>query len=292
MFCANCGIKLLPNTTYCHNCGEKVKYLEPDYRKLDPKDIINKYLTTNHDDFPDIYRFSHYKLAEFRCMLNSLNRAGVTADYSIERKSRVDKEFGYYQTAKLGKKADFSNLGNYIAVDTETTGLRPNSDRIIELSAIKFVEYKPVELFSTYINPKKRVPNTVIELTGIDNEMLQYEPTFPQIQKSFSDYIKDSTLILHNARFDLAFLHYSGLAINTESQRVFDTLELSKKYLKDTSGNKYSSYSLDVVCSHRNIWIAEAHSSAADALASGLLFNEIIKEVSGETDLTRWRSKI
>lgn len=220
-------------------------------------------------------------------MLSSLKKASVIADFSIERKKRVNSKFSYNSINKIDNTTDFSKIGNFVVVDTETTGLRSDSDKIIDLSAVRFTDFRPVELFSTYIDPKKHIPNAITELTGIDNELLIGSPTFPQIQDSFSEFIKNSTLVFHNARFDLSFLYYAGKAIDTNTQCIIDTLDLAKKYLRDDEGKKYSSYSLEIVCSHRNIWIADAHSSSADALATGLLFNEIIKEISGEEDLSK-----
>lgn len=263
------------------------KNVEPDYKKLNSDEVIEKYISTDHTDCPSSFKFSHYKIAEFKCILYSVKRVRVEADLSINRKKRVATDFGYYSTTKLNKNTVFSELGRFIVIDTETTGLSPKNNKIIELSAIKFDRFRPIEMFSTYLDPKKHIPNAVTEITGIDDELIQGSPTYAQIQESFEEYIKDYNLVFHNARFDLAFLHYSGTSIDTDNQQVFDTLELAKKHLKDTDGIKYSSYSLEMACAYRNINIANSHSSEADALATGLLFNEIIKEVSGKNNLNK-----
>ena len=260
-------------------------YIEPDYKNLNADEVIEKYISTDHTDYPERFRFSHYKIAEFKCILTNLKRAKVLADLSKDRKKRVATEFSYYSTVKFNKNTDYSTLGDFIVIDTETTGLNPKNDRIIELSAVKFHKFRPVEVFSTYIDPRKHIPNVVTDITGIDDDLIQGSPIYAQIQESFEDYIKDYNLVFHNARFDLAFLHYSGTSIDTDNQHVFDTLELAKKHLKDEEGNKYSSYKLDIACAYRNINIANAHSSEADALATGLLFNEIVKEASGKINL-------
>ena len=296
-FCTNCGA-LVDGKNYCTVCGTPIdkkekdystitKCIEPDYRKFNANEVIEKYVATDHTDCPSSFKFSHYKIAEFKCILNSIKRVRVEADLSVTRKKRVVTDFGYYSTVKLKKKTVFSELGSFIVIDTETTGLNPKDNRIIELSAIKFDRFRPIELFSTYLDPKKHIPNAVTEITGIDDELIQGSPTYAQIQESFEEYIKSYNLVFHNARFDLAFLHYSGTSIDTDNQQVFDTLELAKKHLKDNDGNKYSSYSLEMACAYRNINIADSHSAEADALATGLLFNEIIKEVSGNVNLNK-----
>lgn len=265
--------------------NRNVSKYEPDYTKLNPKDVVEDYLTTSHERCTDQYTFSLYKLAEFKCINSSLESAKIIVDNNVTKKKRVNNEFGYYSTRKINKKTDFTLLGDYISIDVETTGRSPSVDRIIEISAIKFIHFAPVEVFTTYINPKKRIPKKIEELTGIENWMVEDEPTFPQIASCFADYIYGSNLVFHNSRFDLAFLHYQGISIDTDSQSVYDTLELARKHLRDEEGKKYSSYSLDVACAYRNINIAGSHCSQSDALASGLLFNEIVKVVSGNENL-------
>ena len=65
----------------------------------------------------------------------------------------------------------------YIAFDTETTGLNPINDRIIELGAVLFENGKPVKRFETLINVGMSIPARVTAVNNITNDMLENAPT-------------------------------------------------------------------------------------------------------------------
>ena len=72
------------------------------------------------------------------------------------------------------------NLNQFIAFDVETTGLNPNSDSIIELSAYRFIDGEPKDVYSTLINPQRQIPPFITELTGINNSDVKQSPTIKE----------------------------------------------------------------------------------------------------------------
>ncbi len=122
-------------------------------------------------------------------------------------------------------------LGEFVALDVETTGLRPLHQRIIEVAAIRYQNGAEVARYTSLLNPDKRIPKYIVSLTGIDNEMVDEAPRFPAIADDLVDFLGSSLIIGHNVRFDLAF-------VNAELKRLgrlelindrLDTLPLAVK---------------------------------------------------------------
>ena len=122
-------------------------------------------------------------------------------------------------------------MNRYVVLDFETTGLSPaRGHRIIEIGAVALRAGEPVSEFHSLINPARSVPKTIQEIHGIDNEMLISQPPPDEVIPEFRDFIGASTLIAHNAQFDLGFLRNEfGLLGFNLANRSFCTLEISKE---------------------------------------------------------------
>jgi len=174
------------------------------------------------------------------------------------------------------------NLSEFIALDLETSGLDSKNDKIIELSAYKFSNGKPVSCFTTLINPEININHKITSITGITNEMLFDKPTFDIIEDKFCSFIKDYPIVGHNILFDLSFLKANLRNYNKifNSRMVCDTYYLSKIFYYNLS-----SFSLTGLCHSLNIPIKESHRAQEDAKNSGLLLIEIINNKLKKTNL-------
>jgi len=149
---------------------------------------------------------------------------------------------------------------DYIVIDIETTGLDPEYDNIIEMSAIKVRRNEIVDRFTSLCKPKGYftyfrdptdddckhyiirdgvvtgyVDSFITKLTGITNQMIEDAPDIDCVLKSFHEFIKDDILIGHNVNFDVNFL-YDHLvdSFNTPLTNDFiDTLRIARKLLKE-----------------------------------------------------------
>jgi len=168
-----------------------------------------------------------------------------------------------------------SNIGleEFIALDLETSGLNANSDKIIEISAYKFIKGVPVESFTYLINPEIQINHTTTKITGITNQMLSNAKTFNQIQHDFQIFIGQLPIVGHNILFDLSFLkkYLNNYDFLFKNRMICDTFYLSKIFYYYTN-----SFSLISLCSFKNIEISESHRAEQDAKNSGLLFVEIL----------------
>jgi DNA polymerase III subunit epsilon len=128
---------------------------------------------------------------------------------------------------------DLAGTGEYIVLDVETTGLRPFRQRLIEVCALKIREGEVIDTFTTLLNPEKRLPGFITELTSITEEMVQHAPRFAAVAESLLRFIGERLIVGHNVRFDISF-------VNAELARVgkpplinprLDTLSLAVRLL-------------------------------------------------------------
>ena len=102
-------------------------------------------------------------------------------------------------------------LGPFTVFDVETTGMRPAADRIVELAALRMERDGTLRRFGSLVNPGRRIPPGVIQIHHITDAMVADAPGFEAVGVGFLDFAAESTLVAHNARFDLGFLQ-EGLA--------------------------------------------------------------------------------
>lgn len=97
----------------------------------------------------------------------------------------------------------------YIILDTETTGLEVlQGHRIIEIGAVLMNDRKKSEEhFHTYLNPSRFIDEEASKVHGIMNEDLIDKPSFDEIAEEFLEFVDGSTLVIHNAAFDIGFLN-------------------------------------------------------------------------------------
>lgn len=97
----------------------------------------------------------------------------------------------------------------FIILDTETTGLEvQQGHRIIEIGAVLLNDRKKSEEhFHTYLNPSRLIDEEASKVHGIMNEDLLDKPYFEDVAEEFIEFIDGSTLVIHNAAFDVGFLN-------------------------------------------------------------------------------------
>lgn len=189
--------------------------------------------------------------------------------------------------SQIRKSVDINTLVDFIVIDIETTGLSPRTNEIIEISAIKFVNYKPIVYMGTLIKPKIPIPAEASRVNKIHNKDVLQSPSIDQVINSFNLFIEDFNLVGHNIEFDLSFLLRSGFVQN-KKVKVFDTLVLSKSLLKKRDDLSFdrdgvikdfdvSDYKLDTLCEYFGILRSSSHRAKSDCLATGFLFRELLE---------------
>lgn len=236
------------------------------------------YFKSNHSSCDSTYDFVSYLTSAFEKILKSI--PSYTIEYSTEKVKR--QSLLYYPVEKyksVTSRSDIRKIRKFVVIDTETTGLKPAENDIIELCAIKFEDFLPVEKFHTYLKPRKFIPEEATAINNITDDMVSDSPRFSEIKTSFEMFLDGCPLVAHNASFDLKFLYASGLDLNPYKDIIYDTLSLSRKYIRDYNDEKLENYKLATVCDNNNIYCEGYHSADADTLACGILFVDIIKTI-------------
>ena len=121
----------------------------------------------------------------------------------------------------------------YVVFDVETTGFNAGgADSIIEIGAVKMRGGEIIEQFDELINPGRKLPEKIVELTHITDEMLEGKMNEEEAVRKFIDWIggDDVPMVAHNAKFDISFIEmaYQKYNLGTFKNPVIDTLELSR----------------------------------------------------------------
>lgn len=241
-------------------------------------EAIALYAETDHSSCKSEFDYKLYFSDAFETILNSIPKTEIRlSDEKIKRKQQIENPIDNYKN--ITKKTNYKKISDFIAIDTETTGLKPGGNDIIEIAAIKFCNFRPSEIFHTYLKPRKAIPADASKVNGITDDMVADSPTFSQVKPALQEFISDFPLVAHNAPFDMKFLHVSGLDLEKHNGKVYDTLQLAQNKVRDYCGDKLESYKLISVCKELNIGCNNYHNAAADALACGLMFVDILKIV-------------
>lgn len=157
----------------------------------------------------------------------------------------------------------------FTAFDTETTGLDPRQNRIIEIGAVKFDTTGIIARFSVLINPERPMPEEASRINGITDSMLEEKPVAAEVLPDFLSFIGDTILVAHNAPFDISFMNeeLSRIISNPLSNRVVDTRILAKEVFPGLPR-----YALQDLAKHFGIEAKDAHRAEDDARVCYELF--------------------
>lgn len=171
----------------------------------------------------------------------------------------------------------------FVAIDIETTGLKYNENKIIQLSGVKYKKGVEIDRFDKYINPKVYIPKYITDINGITNEMVKNMPTIDKVIPDFVDFLEDFIIVAHNSKFDMKFILFNIHMYNVLNSRyielnnsVVDTLLLSRKYLNGMVENN----KLITLKKHFNIVTEKEHCGIDDAYSCAEIYLRINKLVN------------
>ena len=172
-----------------------------------------------------------------------------------------------------------------VILDTETTGLSAEKDRIVEIACVELNNHIPTKnIFHTFLNPETKVSADAFSVHGYSDQFLSNKPKFKDIAKDFLNFIKDKKLIIHNADFDLGFLNNELKRLNIKpilKSDILDTLQVARSKFPGV-GN-----SLDALCKRFKISIEarEKHSALLDCHLLSKVYIELIDKKELTLDL-------
>ena len=171
----------------------------------------------------------------------------------------------------------------YAIVDIETTGGMSQRDKITEIGVVIHDGDRVVKTWETLINPERSIPYNITGITGITNEMVEDAPRFYEIAKDFVELTEGCVFVAHNVRFDYGFLRkeFENLGY-TYSRKQLCTVKLSRKVFPGLK-----SYSLGNLIRHFEIEVPSRHRALADAEATAVVFDKILKSQVGQDNIDR-----
>lgn len=232
--------------------------------------------------------------AEFQRIIDDIPSVNVEILDTKYKKQSVSELEELIKYTNITLRTSFDRIGNFVVIDTETTGLSSIKDSLVEVAAIKFEDWTPVSKFHTLINPGKHIPKETSEINNITDDMVVEAPTFSQIIDCFDSFVGKSNIVGHNLPFDLKFLYRNGYDFTTKKRKYYDTCDIAKNIEKakmkwDREYEEYiindnydydvEDYKLTTLCDYYKIRDNSfAHRALSDALATGLLFKNLAQD--------------
>lgn len=160
----------------------------------------------------------------------------------------------------------------YVVFDLETTGLDLMSNGITEIGAVKIVNGKIKEQFTTLVKPDYRISEENFKITGISEEMVKDAPKISAVIPDFMKFIDGAVLVAQNAEFDLKFIkRFAGAEEYEVKNKVMDTMELARTYLP-----QLRRHDLATIAEHFGI-VFHHHRALSDAYCTAEAFIELMK---------------
>ncbi len=220
---------------------------------------------SNRNGFPDLVVFKDggVRFLEVKTPGDQIRRQQLV---QIERLRRAGFDVGVVQLRWIVDPEQ-----DYVVVDIETTGSDPSAHRLTEIGAVRVRGGRVLAEWSTLVNPGRRIPGFIAQLTGITDPMVADAPRFAEVADDFRAFLGDAVFVAHRAKFDHGFLKaefarlgqdFGGPVLCTlvESRRLFPGL---------------SSYGLAALCGQFGIPLESHHSALCDARATAELLVRI-----------------
>jgi DNA polymerase III subunit epsilon len=168
-----------------------------------------------------------------------------------------------------------------VALDTETTGLDPNNDRVISIGAVRLhgARLYRSRTLNMLVNPGRSIPNRTIAIHGISNAMVSDAPSFDQIADRVLDYAGGLMLVGHHIDFDVAILRSETQRCGREWRPAgsLDVMLLYVGLFPDRHALR-----LDDIAAALDVPVVGRHSALGDALTTGEIFVRLIDTMSSQ----------
>lgn len=186
-------------------------------------------------------------------------------------------DFGLIDAASADDIADtpLSALA-CVVFDTETTGLDPAADEVVQIGAVRVLNGRlvPGETFDTLVHPGRPIPPASSRVHGITDERVAGAPDVPTAIRAFHGFARDAVLVAHNAPFDLAFLRRNEAAIGL----AFDNPVLDTVLLSASVFGEAEVHTLDAIAERLDVRIdaTARHTAMGDAVATASVLLKLL----------------
>ncbi|UMA66328.1 3'-5' exonuclease [Roseivivax marinus] len=169
----------------------------------------------------------------------------------------------------------------YCVFDTETTGLLPHRDEVVEIGAVRVMDGKPVagERFETFVNPGRPIPEAARRVHGICDRDVSGAPGIAEAGRAFHAFAAGSVIVAHNAPFDMAFLRKHAATMGVEwTQPILDTVLLSAILFGTTADHRLDAIAARLGVDETDI---RRHSATGDAILTARSLARMLPMLEG-----------
>jgi DNA polymerase III subunit epsilon len=168
---------------------------------------------------------------------------------------------------------------DFVVVDLETTGQRPEEAGITEIGAVRLCAGAEIDRYETLVNPCKPIPPYVATLTGISDAMVATAPRIEDVMPAFVAFAAGAVLVAHNAAFDVAVLDRAARRVLGRPMGLpsLCTFKLARRLLPDVT-----KASLDGLAAHYGLAKASRHRALADAELTAAILIRLMRILEGE----------
>ena len=179
-------------------------------------------------------------------------------------------------------KQIFEYLADYVVFDLETTGTSCETDKVVEISAIKVINGRVTEEFSMLVNPGCPIPYYASQVNGITDDMVADAPTFESVLPQFLEFVGDLPLVGHNIHsFDLRFIYRDCMEYfgQIPGNDYVDTLKIARICLPELRQHR-----LTDLADHYGIPSDGAHRALADCRMNQAVYERLGEELRKKAD--------
>lgn len=250
-----------------------------------PDEIIEKFIPPKIDDQVIVFGDAETFNGKINFKVKAIATCEIIQLKTEEKKANKQYEFvkpePYITVEQLNffeKNDEIKNeylLNNsFVVFDLETTGLNYEDNKIIEIGAVKVVNGKIIEQFSTFVNPQTAIPNEATMINNITDDMVKDAPTVEQVLPDFYKFCEGSILVAYNIDFDYGFINYNAKKLNYFfNNKRDDAMIRARAFLKGLKN-----YKLKTVCEYLDISLVGAHRAVNDTVATAKAFVKMLEK--------------
>ena len=214
----------------------------------------------------------HGNVQGYQEAMKAAAKTGMKVIYGMEAYFVNDEEKAIYGDSKTTFKDEF------VVFDIETTGLSPLTCKITEIGAVLVKNDEVLSVFNTFVDPETPIPDEIVKLTGITDEMVKGAPKTKEAIQMFLNFIGNRMLVAHNASFDISFIRKAAQDNDLIFNNAYlDTVSMSRFVNPDLKKHK-----LDTIADYFGLGNFNHHRASDDAEMCAKIFYRMIEKLEDD----------